>query len=223
MTKCSPSSAIRANVGGAGFRQRTQRKLTDLKKDYVRSYLALHTKARLGVNEDERKVGLMGDDRLKVLEKLSAIELMPRQHLADFRDRLVELKSCFALTEQEMNVSPVCPHCGYKPGAELPTAPAGTLLDGLDEELDEMLSDWTQTLLANLEDPATKENLDLLRPESKKLVNGFIRSGCSRKTLTRISSKPWGRCFPDSTRFRSRLWTCAQRCCREVHRQRLRR
>ena len=157
------------------FRQQTQRKLTNLKKDYVRSYLALHTKARLGVNEDRRKVGLMGDDRLKVLEKLSAIELMPRQHLTDFRDRLVELKSCFALTEQEMNVSPVCPHCGYKPGAELPTAPAGTLLDGLDEELDEMLSDWTQTLLTNLGDPTTKENLDLLRPESKKLVNGFIK------------------------------------------------
>lgn len=159
----------------SSFRQQTQRKLTNLKKGYVRRYLVLHTKARLGVNEDERKVGLMGDDRLGALRKLSAIELMPRQHLTDFQDRLAGLKSCFALTEQEMNVSPVCPHCGYKPSVELPTAPAGTLLDGLDEELDEMLSGWTQTLLTNLEDPATKENLDLLRPKPKKLVNGFIR------------------------------------------------
>ena len=169
--------------GGAGFRQRTQRKLTDLKKDYVRSYLALHTKARLGVNEDERKVGLMGDDRLKVLRKLSTIELMPRQHLTDFQDRLAGLKSCFALTEQEMNVSPVCPHCDYKPGTEPATTPAGALLDGLGGELDEMFSDWTQTLLTNLEDPATKENLDLLKPEAKKLVNSFIRRRVLPKKL----------------------------------------
>ena len=160
---------------GPSFRQQTQRKLTNLKKDYVRNYLALHTKARLGVNEDERKVGLMGDKRLKVLHDLSSIELMPRQHLTDFRERLAELKSCFALTEQEMNVSPVCPHCGYRPGVESPSAPVKALLDGLDEELDEMLSDWTQTLLTNLEDPATKENLGLLKPESKRLVNDFIQ------------------------------------------------
>ena len=31
------------------------------------------------------------------------------------------------------------------------------------------------TLLTNLEDPTTKGNLDLLKPEPKKLVNGFIK------------------------------------------------
>ena len=60
----------------------------------------------------------MGDDRLKVLQKLSTIELMPRQHLTDFQNRLAGLKSCFALTEQEMDAAPVCPHCSYRPGAE---------------------------------------------------------------------------------------------------------
>ena len=161
--------------GAPTFRQKIQRKLTDLKKAYVQTYLGMHTKARLGVNEDRRKTGLIGDDRLKALQKLSTIELMPRQHLTDFQDRLAELKSCFALTEQEMAVSPVCPHCGYKPGAESPAAPAGSLLDGLDEELDTLSAAWTQTLLTNLDDPTTKGNLDLLKPESKKLVNGFIK------------------------------------------------
>ena len=160
--------------GGAGFRQQTQRSLTNLKKDYIRIYLALHDKARLGVNEDDRKVGLMGDNRLKALQKLSTIELMPRQHLSDFQNRLTGLESCFALTEQEMAASPVCPHCSYKPGTEPPTAPVGTMLDDLDDELDKLVANWTQTLLTNLEDPATKDNLDLLKPEPKKLVNSFI-------------------------------------------------
>lgn len=161
--------------GAATFRQQTQRKLADLKKAYVQTYLGMHTKARLGVNEDKRKTGLMGDERLKVLQKLSTIELMPRQHLSDFQNRLAGLKSCFALTEQELDASPVCPHCNYKPGAEPPTAPAGTVLDGLDDELDKLVANWTQTLLTNLEDPTTKGNLDLLKPEPKKLVNGFIK------------------------------------------------
>jgi len=161
--------------GAATFRQQTQRKLADLKKAYVQTYLGMHTKARLGVNEDKRKTGLMGDERLKVLQKLSTIELMPRQHLSDFQNRLAGLKSCFALTEQELDASPVCPHCNYKPGAEPPTAPAGTELDGLDDELDKLVANWTQTLLTNLEDPTTKGNLDLLKPEPKKLVKSFIK------------------------------------------------
>jgi hypothetical protein len=156
-------------------RQTLNLKLSNLKREFISAYLALHTKARLGVNEDKRKTGLMGDERLKVLQKLSTIELMPRQHLTDFQNRLAGLESCFALTEQELDASPVCPHCSFKPGAEPPAAPAGTVLDGLDGDLDKLVENWTQTLLTNLEDPTTKDNLDLLKPEPKKLVNGFIK------------------------------------------------
>lgn len=159
----------------ATFRRQTQRKLADLKKTYVQAYLSLHIKARLGVNEDKRKTKLMADERLKVLQKLSTIELMPRRHLTDFQNRLAGLKSCFALTEQELNASPVCPNCNFKSGSEPPAAPAGSVLDGLDEELDKMVENWTQTLLNNLEDPTTKGNLNLLKSEPKKLVNGFIK------------------------------------------------
>ena len=70
---------------------------------------------------------------------------------------------------------PVCPNCNFKPGSEPFAALAGTVLDGLDEELDKMVENWTQTLLANLEDPTTRSNLNLLKSEAKKLVNGFIK------------------------------------------------
>ena len=161
--------------GTADFRQKMLRRLTELKKAYLRAYLAMHTKARLGVNEDKRKIRLMSDERLKVLQKLSTIDLMPRRHLSNFQNRLAGLKSCFALTEQDIDASPVCPHCSYKPGAEPPAVPSGTMLDSLDSELDKLVENWTQTLLTNLEDPTTKGNLNLLKPEPKKLVNGFIK------------------------------------------------
>ena len=70
---------------------------------------------------------------------------------------------------------PVCPHCNFKPGIEAHAAHAGTILDRLDDELDNLVDNWTQTLLANLEDPTTEGNLDLLKPEPKKLVKDFIK------------------------------------------------
>jgi hypothetical protein len=165
-----------AKRSAATFRQQTQRKLTELKKAYVQTYLGMHAKARLGVNEDKRKAQLTGDERLKVLQKLSSIDLMPRQHLSDFQNRLAGLRSCFALTEQELEASPVCPHCNFKPGTEPPAAPAATMLDDLDGELDKLVENWTQTLLANLvEDPTTKGDLSLLKPEPRQLVDGFIK------------------------------------------------
>jgi len=157
------------------LRTEIRQKLADLKRAYLAAYLSMHAKARLGVNEDRSKVQIMSDERLKDLQKLSTIDLMPRQHLSDFQNRLAGLKSCFALTEQELDASPVCPHCGFKPGAEPPTVSAATMLNALDLDLDKLVDNWTQTLLANLEDPTTKGNLSLLKPGQRRLVDGFIK------------------------------------------------
>jgi hypothetical protein len=161
--------------GATSFRQQTQHKLGDLKKAYLQTYVSIHAKTRLGVNEDKRKTQLMGDERLKVLQKLSTIDLMPRQQLSDFQNRLAGIKSCFALTEQELAASPVCPHCNYKRSTEPPTASASAILDSLDGELEKIVQNWTQTLLSNLDDPITRGNLSLLKPEQCKLVDSFIK------------------------------------------------
>jgi hypothetical protein len=173
-----------ANRGNPAFRQQTQRRLAELKKSFVQTYLTLHSKARLGVNEDKRKSKLMSDERLKALQKLSTIDLMPRQQLADFQNRLAGLKSCFALHENELEKSPVCPHCGFKPVAEAVTTSAVSLLDGLDDELDKMSENWTQTLLNNLEDPTTKGNLKLLKPEQRKMTDSFLKKRALPDSIT---------------------------------------
>jgi predicted ATPase len=175
LSACGHTQADPVKRTKATFRQQTQRKLGDLKKAYLLAYLSMHAKARLGVNEDKRKAQLMGDKRLKDLQKLSTIDLMPRQQLSDFQNRLAGLKSCFALTEQELVASPVCPHCGFKPISESSGPPTAAILNALDSELDKLVENWTQTLLANLEDPTTKGNLDLLKPEARKLVDRFIK------------------------------------------------
>ena len=164
-----------AQRGASSFRQQTRRKLGELKKAYVQAYIGMHVRARLGVNEDKRKNQLIVDKRLKDLQKLSTIDLMPRQHLTDFQNRLAGLKSCYALTEQELDASPVCPHCGFKPAAEPIPIAAATVLGSLDDVLDTLVDNWTQTLLANLEDPITKGNLSLLKAAPRKLVDSFLQ------------------------------------------------
>ena len=88
------------------------------------------------------------------------------------------------LTEQELDTTPICPHYSYLPSSEWhdgvgagpqsgpsPSAPASTVLDMLDNELDTLIADWTQTLLHNLEDPTTHGNLQLLKPASRMLYH----------------------------------------------------
>ncbi|MCK5097857.1 MAG: ATP-binding protein, partial [Desulfobacteraceae bacterium] len=95
-------------------------KLFTLKKEFISIYMGLHTKARLGVNDDKRKAKLMTDSRIQTLQKLAGIELMPRQQLNDFHNQLVPLKSCFSMTENDLEKSPVCPHCNFRPSVEQP-------------------------------------------------------------------------------------------------------
>jgi hypothetical protein len=161
----------------AVFLQQTQSKLLELKKDYVREYLSLHAKARLGINEDKRKAKLINDERVKILQDLSTIDLVPRQQLVTFQSRLAGLKSCFAITEKDMETSAMCPHCKFSPREESPGAPASNLLDSFDNELDNLIESWTQTLIMNLEDPTTKERIQkVLSAEERTIIETFLHS-----------------------------------------------
>ena len=159
------------------FRRRSLRRLGDLKKGFVDLYLDRHAKARLGVNDDKRKTALMRDERFARLRRLAAIDLMPVRQVTDFQERLAGLESCFTLTREELEASPVCPHCGFRPALESESGPAGQVLAQLDDELDRLLANWTRTLLVNLDDPATYENLSLLQPERATRVSAFVAEG----------------------------------------------
>ncbi|MFZ4985251.1 MAG: DUF6079 family protein [Blastocatellia bacterium] len=150
--------------------------LQRLKKDYVIAYLGLYTKARLGVNADNRKIGLRNDQRLKALDKLAGIDLMPRQQLTDYQNRLAGLKSCSALTEQNLDASPICPHYKFRPSVETGAAAGSQMIDQMDAQLDAMLAAWTSSLLSNLEDPIIQTNLSLLKIDDREPLEAFIKS-----------------------------------------------
>ena len=66
------------------------------------------------------------------------------------------------------------PYCAFRPSTERSGASAAQVLSSLDDELDALLSTWTETLLGNLDDPTTREQLALLGRDQRNLVDAFI-------------------------------------------------
>lgn len=151
--------------------------LNQLKKDYITAYIASHSKARLGVAEDKTRNALRKDDRLLALRVLAGVSLMPTSQLTAFEEALNGLKSCSSLDEPTLVTTAVCPHCQLRPSAEqLELIPAANRLHKLDDDLDQLVASWQQTLLENLEDPFTQDSLSLLPAASKKLIDAFLTS-----------------------------------------------
>jgi hypothetical protein len=166
------------SLSSASGRQELLRRLEALKSEYSAEYMKLHTAARLGMREDERKRRILYDDeRLKRLNTLSRIELMPVQQLRGFKDSLAGLKTCPHLKSSELKTNPVCQHCGFRPAIEKMKVPARVLVDRADDQLDQLETEWSATLRSNLEDPSAQENLPLLPDKKRRIVEDFLSSG----------------------------------------------
>ncbi|MGV8103392.1 MAG: DUF6079 family protein [Mesotoga sp.] len=149
--------------------------LGDLKFVYIKAYMDLHSKARLDVQRDKQKSNLLSDYRFRTLNKLSTIEMLSKQQLEELTNKITRLKTCYGLTESSLEKSPFCPTCEFKPAMESSDNREPELvLDGLDRELDGIFDSWKKTILANLKDPVVSENIELLEPGGKSLIEKFI-------------------------------------------------
>jgi hypothetical protein len=156
------------------FHQQGLQKLSGLKKHYSELYVAAHGRARLGAKDDKLKAQLSKDVRLGQLQRLSTIDLMPRQQLSDFQNRLGGLRTCFALTQLDLDASPVCQHCNFRLVSEPDSVAASQAIRMLEDELERLHDSWTKTLLSNLEDPTTQQNLGLLKSAPRRIVDAFL-------------------------------------------------
>jgi len=160
----------------ADFRQKINRALSKVKDDYRTAYFNLHKKARLGVNEDGTKKELLKDPRLESLKKLAGVSLLPHSTLTDLQTRLAKLQPCFTLVKDDLNSSPICIHCNFRPQEESLGASGAAVLQLIDQQLDGLLENWRKTLLDNLDDPTAKKSIKLLPEGEKEAVNSFLKS-----------------------------------------------
>lgn len=160
----------------SGLKRDVEVRLAELRADYQAAYLKLHGQARLGAEADKKKAALLKDSRLAQLQKLASIEILPAHQLQEVQNRLLGLKTCFSVAQPELDASPHCPHCGFRPAEEPASMAPGGVLGEIDEKLDKLVHDWTVTLLDNLSDPIVAGNLELLTDVTgKQALQAFLR------------------------------------------------
>ena len=159
-----------------GFAADFSRELGVLRDEYRTIYMDAHTRARLGVDADRRKAALNRDPRLAQLGRLKPITLMPTAQLDDLQTRMLAIKTCFSLTLHDLTTAAWCPHCNFRLAEEPPgKQSAADALDGIDERLDALVTEWTDTLLRNLETPEAKAGIGLLAVgEGRAAVTNFV-------------------------------------------------
>jgi hypothetical protein len=81
------------------------------------------------------------------------------------------------LSSTDLKKSPVCPYCHYNPLKDGTAGGASKKLEEAENTLENMITDWTETLLKNLNIPWVKENMNLLRPEYKIIMENFVTQG----------------------------------------------
>ena len=79
------------------------------------------------------------------------------------------------MTPTELKTTHICPHCGYHLGDPVPNV-AGQL-DNLDIRIDDLVTEWTQTLLNTISDPIVASQKEYLSAEQQKAIDDFIASG----------------------------------------------
>jgi len=145
-----------------------------LKTEYVSIYMKIHSSARLNATDDNKKQKLFNDPRYTALRQLSTIEILSSQQLEQWQERMNELQPCWRLTKEELEHSPICPHCKLRPKDQ--ALVKNTSLDVVEDQLQDLMDSWTSTLLNNFNDPQIKQNVSLLKSEQQRLIQEFITS-----------------------------------------------
>lgn len=155
--------------------QKEIQSLQDLKKYYIDLYYGMHSSTRLGISDENKKTQLLQDGRYTALRQLSNISILPARQLEEWKSKVDQLKICWNLRRDDLEHSIICPHCRYRPKDE-PNIKQLSLAS-LEEELEEFMTSWTETIISTLNDAEIKESFTLLNAEQRQLINQFLQDG----------------------------------------------
>lgn len=166
------SMALTAGKDGRQAWQKAER----LKEEYQSIYYDLHSRVRLNATEENRKVQLLQDPRFQALNRLGTVEIFPVGSLEAWTKKIQSLKTCYALTKEQLEHQVICPSCQFRPVAGFVPKDNLALLE---EELETLLEQWTDLLVRNLNAEEVRQNIELLAREQQDLIHTFL----SRKEL----------------------------------------
>lgn len=172
----SARDSILTGTSGDAAAQKVNAALEKVKEEYIGIYFEEHKKKRLDIDDAKRRGKLQESSALANLRKLRCVEILSAAKLTKIEQDMANLKVCY-----ELKTTHICPHCHYNLGDQVPNV-AGQL-DNLDIRIDDLVTEWTQTLLNTISDPIVASQKEYLSAEQQKAIDDFIASGTLPKRV----------------------------------------
>ena len=168
---------IKDNIGnglsGEDTSRQLQKILEPIKSDYIDYYYEKHTNSRLNNNQSKRKGQIMNSKTLFNLKKLSEIKgIFQTNKLEILENEISGLQTCFEISTKDLQKSHICTKCRFTLSSANITVSGK--LEYIENNLENLIQDWTNLLLSALEDNLIMANKPLLKKDQQKLIDKFI-------------------------------------------------
>lgn len=173
--------SILTGTSGDAAAQKVNAALEKIKDEYIGIYFEEHKKKHLDIDDERRRRKLQESLTLANLRKMRSIEILSAAKLTKIEQDMANLKTCYELVPTELKTTHICPYCHYNLGDQVPNV-AGQL-DNLDIRIDDLVTEWTQTLLNTISDPIVASQKEYLSAEQQKAIDDFIASGTLPKRV----------------------------------------
>ena len=167
--------SILDGTAGDAAAQKVCDELGKIKSKYIDIYFEEHKKKRLGIEDAKRRGKIQESVALSNLRKLREIDILSGAKLTEIEQDLAALKVCYELTPTELKTTPICPHCHYS--LEDKAKNIYGQLDNLEDRIDALVAEWTNTLLNTISDPLVLNQKEYLNAKQAKAIDDFVASG----------------------------------------------
>ena len=95
---------------------------------------------------------------------------------------MASLKICYELEPSMLQATHFCTRCNYLLGSQ--ELPVLNRLEDVEDKLQALLEEWTNTLRNTLSDPMLHEQMKFLSLQQRKVIETFLKEGLPQKVDT---------------------------------------
>ena len=166
--------AIPEDMDGEGAASDIKDNLEKVKKQYIDLYFEEHNKKRLNVVDSKKKGEIISSTKLGNLKKLKALSIFSAAKVDAIDTELASLKVCYDLTSDMLQAIHFCTKCNFVLGSS--DAPVKGKIADIEDRIDSLLADWSQTLYNTLSDPLLGEQMTYLKPQQRTVIDQFLKT-----------------------------------------------
>lgn len=167
--------SIMDGTAGDAAAQKVETALSKVKEKYISIYFDEHKKKRLDITDAQRRGKIQESPQLAKLKKLRTIEIVSSAKLTAIENDLSGLQVCYELTPEELKTTHICPHCRFSLTDNVKNVYGQ--LDNIEIRIDDLVAEWTKTLLDTISDPIVASQKEYLSADQQKAIDDFVSSG----------------------------------------------